>query len=360
MENNNSNISSEKEKIPTIYINPVGTGSIDFTGCKGYLISTLEEAIAVLNDLYMKGEFEAACCLLNLAFKLAKNSDQSSEEFRRNLTKLYGFAGDILGELGKASESLKYYESYQCLKMQLQTNLFKNTQPSETIKLYQFRRFTDYALANLLNRELTLSRPSEMNDIVDSLIYAWLSSPSFGASSINKNHLAPYKESFRDYRIASLCEDRPENNEYAIQNTLMWSHYADEHRGFCIEYLFHKDDFRKDNFSELTVSRLFRIKYYNPNNSDGNTVNFDNLLDRTNLSTSDAFITKYKDWAYENEVRLLQYKPKNGALREQYKLSDKTIISAIYFGYRCPQAYINVIKKLFEHTDVKFYKMDID
>ena len=46
--------------------------------------------------------------------------------------------------------------------------------------------------------------------------------------------------------------------------------------------------------------------------------------------------------------------------RVQYSLSPKTQIPAIYFGYRCPDADIQVIKKLLENTDVKFYKMDID
>ena len=94
------------------------------------------------------------------------------------------------------------------------------------------------------------------------------------------------------------------------------------------------------------------------NDSNRNPIDF-NKLDKP-LSTTQAFLTKYKDWAYENEVRLIQYKPKNGALREQYKLSDKTKIVAIYFGYRCPDADIQVTKKLFANTDVKFYKMDID
>lgn len=177
MDNNNSNISPEEEKIPTVYINPDGTGTIDFTGCKGYLISSLDEVVAVLNDLYMKGDFESALCLLKLAFDLARKSDQSSEEFRRALTKLYGLAGDISAEYGDTKSALEYYKSFQCLKMQLKNNLFRDTTPSETIKLYQFRKFSNYSLANLLNKEVTLSSPKIMNDVFDPLIFLWLNSP---------------------------------------------------------------------------------------------------------------------------------------------------------------------------------------
>lgn len=115
-----------------------------------------------INSSYVDGRFNEAKELLETAFVMAKQSDQHPEDFRRELTKLCGMAGDILGELGDFNQSLQYYEKFQCLKMQLKTNLFKNSQPSETIKLYRFRKFTNYTLANLLNKEITLSKPSQM------------------------------------------------------------------------------------------------------------------------------------------------------------------------------------------------------
>ena len=324
---------------------------------KNSALITIRERI---KGLYVNGEFNEAKELLDVAFAIAKQSDQHSEDFRRELTQLYGLAGDILGERGDLKQSLRYYENFQCLKMQLRTNLFSGSTPSETFTLYQFRRFTNYTLANLLNKEITLSSPSQMNDPVDSLVFTYLESPRFGATARHKGHLAPYKESFRDYRIASFCEDNPDKKQYAIQNILMWSHYADEHRGFCVKYVFHRDDFRQDNFSELVASRLFRIEYYDPENPKKERANLEDLLSKDTLTAADAFLTKYKDWSYENEVRLLQYNPKDGELREQYKLSDKSKIVAIYFGCRCPDTDIQVIKRLFENTDVKFYKMEID
>lgn len=317
-----------------------------------YTYEDLCDIIERINHLYYNGEFNKAKELLPVALKIAKQADHSSEDFRTELKKIYGLAGDVWGELGEVNQALRYYENFQFLRMQLKTNF----QSSETIKLYQFRKFTNYTLANLLNKEITLSRPNQMNDIVDTLVFTWLKSPRFGATTKYKGHLAPYKESFRDYRIASFCGDNPEENQYAIQNTLMWSHYADEHRGFCVEYLFHHDDFRKDDFQELTASRLFKIKYRKPTEP----INFTEQKPSGPFTTEKAFITKSQDWSYENEYRLLQYKPKQGALREQYKLSDNTKIVAIYFGYRCLDSDIQIIKRLLEHTDIKFYKMEID
>lgn len=316
----------------------------------------LSELITILSSLYTDKHFTEARNILPTIFSVAKNSDQSTEDFRRNLTKLYGIAGDILGELGEYEQSLRYYENFQCLKMQLKTNIFKDTEPKESIILYQFRRFTDYTLANLLNKELTLSRPLIMNDVVDSLINVWLKCEKYGNTAKHKGHLKPYAESFRDYRIASLCEDNPEKGQFAVQNHLMWSHYADEHRGFCVEYSFHNEDFRTDDFSNLTASRLFRINYHD--NTKQGPINFISV-DKP-LTATVAFLTKSIEWSYENEVRLLQYKPNGGVLREQYRLSPNSDVKAIYFGCRCPKEDIQVITNLFQDTGIKFYQMEIN
>lgn len=346
---------SDTENIPTVIINADGSGCVDLHNCQGFIISNFEDAVKTISYLYINGEFQAACPVIDLAFKFAKIANQSSEEFRKDLTRLYELSGEIYGELGDYEKSLRFYTNFQCLKMQLKTNLFKGREPQDTITLYQFRKFSDYALSNLMKSEITLSRPSEMNDIFDTLVFTWLNSPSFGNSSQFKGHLEPFKQSFQDYRIASFCEDNPDNERFAVQNSLMWAHYAAEHRGFCVEYSFDKAEFRQDHFNEISASRMFRIKYTDPKESPINFETFD-----SSLFMDVGFFTKSIDWQYENEVRIIQYKSKQGALREQYSLTPKSRIVAIYFGYRCPESNIQIIKKLLHGRDIKFYKMDID
>lgn len=353
-----SNKNTDTERIPTVYINPDGTATIDMTNCQGYMITNFEEAVSTINDLYFKGDFNAARQAIELANIMLQKTDVSSEEARRTLTKFYGLTGDVWGELGNEDKALEYYKSFQCLKMQLKTNLFRDTKPSENIKLYQFRRFSNYTLANLLNKEITLTSPKLMNDVFDSLVFQWLDSPSYGANAKYKNHLTPFKKSFNDYRIASFCEDNPQKEQYAIQNNLMWSHYADEHRGFCIEYLFNSNDFRRDEFDKNSASRLFRMNYWIPKKDK--PINFEDLQTFSSLTSSSAFLTKYLDWSYENEVRLLQYNPQNGSNHAQYKLCGKSRIVAIYFGYRCPDSNKQVIMNLLSESGIKFYQMEIN
>lgn len=187
-----------------------------------------------------------------------------------------------------------------------------------------------------------------------SFFYAIISGISY-LRNLNKEHLEPYKESFQDYRIASFCENNPNKNRFAVQNTLMWAHYAAEHSGFCIEYSFDVDEFSKNDFSNNTASRLFRMKYRDPATEPVDFSTPDNTL-----FTDVAFLTKSIDWSYENEVRLIQYAPKKGALRNQYALSSKSKIVAIYFGARCPEANIQIIKRLLRDRDIRFYRMSID
>jgi Protein of unknown function (DUF2971) len=66
---------------------------------------------------------------------------------------------------------------------------------------------------------------------------------------------------------------------------LMWSHYADHHRGVCLEF-----DVRTRDFCSAT-----EVKY------SATYPNF-RLDDDTDLS---PFYTKSSDWAYEEEYRLV-------------------------------------------------------
>lgn len=318
-----------------------------------FKLETITDAINIGNYLYQKGDFEAAEHALHFGFQLLQNkpTDPSKEE----LKKLYGIGGDVYGELGLNEKAKWYYENLHFLLMQLKNDIFEDNSTHDTITLFQFRRFSDYTLNNLLKKEVTLSLPSQMNDLVDCLVYSWLSSSSFGLEATHKNHLNLYRQSFNDYRIASFCCDNLSKNQYAVTNTLMWAHYANSHYGFCVEYLFHKDDFRKDDIKSLTASRMMKVKYIDPYI---NPINFEKAP--RSISPKIGFLTKSIDWQYENEIRIIQFKPKNGELREQYQLDPKTKIKAIYFGCRCPQANIDIIKNLMKGRNIQFFQMEID
>ena len=119
----------------------------------------------------------------------------------------------------------------------------------------------------------------------------------------------------------------------------MWAHYADGHKGFCVEYDF-SSEFRKP-------LRSF------------NRVHYDTVdLSKDKLSITEAFATKSKEWKYENEVRLISYNCDSNDDHLLIPLDNQSSISAIYFGLKCSEKRISIIRPLLKGKNVKFYKME--
>ena len=80
-------------------------------------------------------------------------------------------------------------------------------------------------------------------------------------------------------------------------NILMWSHYADNHQGFCLEF-----SSREPQASPFPVS--WRITYQKDRPIVDTTVTADDI--DTDLIVRRGLLTKSHDWAYEKEWRALE------------------------------------------------------
>ncbi|NOQ34155.1 MAG: DUF2971 domain-containing protein [Methanosarcinales archaeon] len=132
---------------------------------------------------------------------------------------------------------------------------------------------------------------------------------------------------------------------------LMWSHYADRHRGFCIEY-----DFSSLDFHDTTTRLLYPIIYT------------DSLFDATeylqpvfeggehnNLMVTYAAITKSTEWRYEKEWRyVLQLGPSNDPPLSVPKPK------AIYLGAKVSEGDKENIIELANEMDIKVYQMAME
>ena len=113
------------------------------------------------------------------------------------------------------------------------------------------------------------------------------------------------------FRVGCLCTN--------YKNSLMWSHYADSHRGFCVEY----------DFAEADMSTLpFPVVYSNirPQVPWGEALT--KSPENTAKATSNLMIgllTKDKCWEYENEWRFLMVASASTSLKMPK-------ISCIYLG----------------------------
>ena len=267
---------------------------------------------------------------------------------REVLGKIYSLAGEIYSILELDNEALEYYKRALYYKTLLKTDI----EEEDYVYLYSFRRFNEYSLADLINNEITVSPSKKMNDPFDSVINLWGSEEQLIETCKEHKHIKNLSRSFDYFRIRSFCNGETEE---ALGNLLMWSHYADEHRGYCVKYKLSKHFIKQDENDSFEHMFLKPIIY----RKDEEKVDISEL---TTINTDLAFATKHRSWKYENEVRLIVYNPNKEDAFYGIPLDKDSCIEAIYFGCRCEQKTINTIKNLFSKSDTppKFYQMKLD
>jgi hypothetical protein len=119
-------------------------------------------------------------------------------------------------------------------------------------------------------------------------------------------------------------------------NLLMWSHYADSHRGFCV-------GLNVDLFSELTGS-ICQVSYDNKFPELG-------LFDDSLENFLSLFTTKSLDWSYEKEYRIL----KVNYAKKTIKLTNNCI-TEIILGCKMKDEHKKEIAKI---IDTKFKHANI-
>lgn len=125
-------------------------------------------------------------------------------------------------------------------------------------------------------------------------------------------------------------------------NLLMWSHYANSHQGFCLEF-----DSKKEPFS-----KYFEVIY----RSEIPNVISDLLFNEENNTESIRKLLSYKsiDWKHEEEIRVFHQES-----NKSYFYTPQSL-KAIYFGIRTNPSDIEIVCSIVkaQNPDVKFYKME--
>lgn len=91
------------------------------------------------------------------------------------------------------------------------------------------------------------------------------------------------------------------------QSMLMWSFYANQHKGCCIEVEIPDDKIKKVDY----------VKY--PMDVDASTLEYEEKIEK-------ILLRKYKDWAFEKEIRVLT--------RERYV---KANVKKVFIGMRASE-----------------------
>lgn len=125
---------------------------------------------------------------------------------------------------------------------------------------------------------------------------------------------------------------------------LMWSHYADEHRGICIEY----------DMADHDCTYIKPVDYRRPRSiktSDLVQWKFHKSAEAEEQVFDTYFFAKSPQWRYEREWRDIH--SSNGVMPAPFR------ISSVYFGLRCDAAVQTSIVKLFSNSDVSPFFYDV-
>lgn len=292
--------------------------------------------------------------LLNIENSRLADANDSLEVFwiigNKKIKKSHVF--QMAGLLYSPDSPQKAAEYYKAFQYNLQKEFIEakcHDFQDDNCFLYSFRKYNEHSIEDLVNNTITFVHPSEMNDPNDTAIISWCKE-SHLAQWCNRqtSHISFFEKSFEPYRIRSFVIDTEKAKAY--KNILMWSHYADRHKGFCVKYNFSRDYiFHYDD--EHQSSRAYLPVVYQPDNL---------FLDRENLTFMDGFMRKAPVWQYENEVRLLSYNPSEKSHFVSEPLDKKSSIEEIIFGALCPPKTKETIKGIFTSSKVLFSEMYID
>jgi hypothetical protein len=123
---------------------------------------------------------------------------------------------------------------------------------------------------------------------------------------------------------------------------LMWSHYADEHRGLCIEY--DASDHKCQHLSKVDYTTAGHIKV-----SDIFEWKVRGSTAAEQIVRNAFFYAKAGQWKYEREWR--DVAESSGTEHAPFR------IGGVYFGLRCDYAVMTSVVKLFQNSslDVRFF-----
>ena len=221
-------------------------------------------------------------------------------------------------------------------------------------KLYRYRDFNEYSEDNILKGEVHFSFASDFNDPFDAAI-------KLNFDKIEKE-LEPKKyiielvkqipqrdklykciqkkifEEFQKYiKIACFSEYK--------DSMLMWSHYANYHKGFCIEY----DTSKSELFEKYMLPIIYKKDRYDA------TKCF--LTKNKNIGVNPV-LYKSNVWEYEKEWRMFDYASNFEEGKDFMVLKDA--ITAIYLGACMKENEEDRVRRWAKKKEIVVYKMKLD
>lgn len=234
-------------------------------------------------------------------------------------------------------------------------------------KLYKYQPYNVQTLDNLKDRRIWFSKTASFNDPFDGLTgyniekvteEEWQALVDFfrkkwpkGDTDFDRIHLTNGKpneilkgKALQGYKQARQNLINKVQGHGAscfseiVDDVLMWAHYADGHRGFCLEF-----DTKFPPFDKIQ-----QVQY---SNSYPEINLAKAIVNGANYNSLPLLTTKSEHWSYEKEWRLL-----HEVGNQEFGIDVETL-TGIYFGCAMPFVHKEVIFLILQNSPTKFYEM---
>lgn len=174
-------------------------------------------------------------------------------------------------------------------------------------------------------------------------------------------------------KILQCCQSISFSLQHDISH--MWAHYADGHRGICLEFTVDDNLFKTIRNGVYDDKELIRVKYENElrfvnffrhkrilcaHRANYHNIDKENIYD-LKKDIENCCQTKFLDWKKEKEVRLINFNF-NHVVYPEDRLVHYPIenLSSVYFGLRTPPELISRIKNMLININksINFYKAE--
>lgn len=234
--------------------------------------------------------------------------------------------------------------------------------------LYKFRAVNDYTMSIFEDQSLFFSAAQNFNDPFDflpvveadaskadlvSYLDRQMKDEGFPRAERRRRQSLLSKRSTIKTNLAgarqvaadALSEVRVQTGVLSLsaspEKVLLWSHYADSHRGICLRFR----QQRKDGFLELTQPIVYQAERpdINPTIDDNWT-----MFQR-------ALLTKADFWSYEEEWRLVI----NGKKPGSHRFPDGAL-DGIIFGCAVSKEHEDAVRLAASRYDIEWLRASID
>lgn len=228
--------------------------------------------------------------------------------------------------------------------------------------LFRYRAFDRYSLQALIDQKVWLASPDSFNDPLDCKFH--VSAQHTDQELVDHlNECARDRNEVRRFSLEDIPKERPKFEavlatlKEGIRNAgiccfvatpfepTMWAHYADGHRGFCIEY-------ERTPANDLGNEGCYRVEYLDEAFSRFAGLDFFREPKRV---LKRILTSKSKSWHREHEWRLVRMWPT--APKDRGCRLDARVVSVI-FGLNMPRRdALTIVRLLYRIENIQFFEM---